>query len=215
MPNFRISRSKIAAQNAGKSLRWPSNVTIFSALINYNMIYSCKTIQACFRRVWPWKQAKSSIFEIAHQTAQTVRGFSKHELDNGACSSVWLVWRCDGKRDPQWKSSPPKSVCAVSSAANCVAWDAVINHMMTLCTLRLWWDVSSMNQMDPLSTAAPTKLSQGCPVRSSGSKGPLRLWQFVPCQTVQMNPFAIWEWRSLRVFMINLQQYGIGCFEYL
>ena len=47
MPVFRIYRSKIAAQNAGKSLRWPSNVLIFSALINYNILYTCKTIQAC------------------------------------------------------------------------------------------------------------------------------------------------------------------------
>ena len=29
MPVFRIYRSKIAAQNAGKSLRWPSNVLIY------------------------------------------------------------------------------------------------------------------------------------------------------------------------------------------
>jgi hypothetical protein len=44
MPNFRIFGSK----NAEKSLRWPSNALVFYALINYNILYTCKTIQACF-----------------------------------------------------------------------------------------------------------------------------------------------------------------------
>ena len=37
MPFFRIFGSKIIAKNAGKSLRWPSNVPIFCVLIKYNM----------------------------------------------------------------------------------------------------------------------------------------------------------------------------------
>jgi len=75
MPIFQNFRSEIAAQNAGKSLRWPSNVLIFPALFIYNIVYRCKTIQACFGGVWPWKPAEPSISEIAFRTAQTVQGF--------------------------------------------------------------------------------------------------------------------------------------------
>jgi hypothetical protein len=42
MPIFQNFRSKIAAHNAGKSLRWPSNVLIF-----LHSLFTCKTLQAC------------------------------------------------------------------------------------------------------------------------------------------------------------------------
>jgi hypothetical protein len=45
----------------------------FCELINYNYYLYSHTTQACFGRVRPHKLAKSSLFEIAHQTAQTVR----------------------------------------------------------------------------------------------------------------------------------------------
>ena len=75
MPPFRIFLSKIVVKNAGKSLRWPSNVRIFRVLIKINIIYEFMKFQACFGRVWPQEPAKSSIFEIAHRTAQTVQEF--------------------------------------------------------------------------------------------------------------------------------------------
>ena len=51
----------------------------FVSLINKNILYTCKTIQACFGQVRPWKPAKSSISEIANRTARTVRGFQNFQ----------------------------------------------------------------------------------------------------------------------------------------
>jgi hypothetical protein len=67
--------SENSAQNAEKSLAWQPDVLILCAQVNYNvlcMLYIFKTIKACFGRVCPRKPASSSIFVIAHQTAQTV-----------------------------------------------------------------------------------------------------------------------------------------------
>ena len=52
---------QIAAQNAWKSLRWPWNVLILNTLMNYNILYTSRTIQSMF-----WTSMTMETSKILH-----------------------------------------------------------------------------------------------------------------------------------------------------